>query len=121
MNPKQSKKLIIKVLAVGGIIAILIYLFHPGVGHLNITINGEPVADPLIRFAAIPTFLAVMGITCLLMVLLFLGFGVLMFLGCLFVALMATALIAPYFWPMLVIIFLIIALTAFSYSNQKEK
>jgi hypothetical protein len=92
MGAQQNKKLIIKVVAVGDIIAILIYLFHPGVGHLNLMINGEPVAEPLIRFAAIQTFLAVMALTGLLTVLLFLGFGILIFFGCLFVALLATAI-----------------------------
>jgi hypothetical protein len=92
MDAQQNKKLIIKAVAVSGIITILIYLFHPGVGLLNLLINGEPVADPLIRFAAIQTFLAVTDLTGLLTVLLFLGFGILIFFGCLFVALLATAI-----------------------------
>lgn len=62
MQPKHNKKLIIKVLVVGAIIAILSYLFHPGVGQLSVMLNGEPVAEPLVRFAAIPTFLLIMMI-----------------------------------------------------------
>lgn len=71
MQPKHNKKLIIKVLVVGAIIAILSYLFHPGVGQLSVMLNGEPVAEPLVRFAAIPTFLLIMMITGVLVALLF--------------------------------------------------
>lgn len=78
---EHKRKLIMKVLIVGGIIAILSYLFHPGVGQLSVMINGEPVAEPLARFAAIPTLLVILLITSLLTVLLFLGVGVLMFLA----------------------------------------
>jgi hypothetical protein len=38
-------------------------------------INGEPVAEPLSRFAAIPTFPVIMLVTGSLRVLLFLGGG----------------------------------------------
>ena len=43
-------------------------------------LNGEPVTEPLARFAAGPTFLLIMIITGALMVLLFLGVGLFMFL-----------------------------------------
>lgn len=110
MAHNHNIKLITKVLIVGGVIAILSYLFHPGVGQLSVMINGEPVAEPLVRFAAFPTFLVIILITSLLMVLLFLGVGVLLFLIAIFVAFAVCLVIAPYFWPVLVIIFLIIAL-----------
>ncbi|MGZ5006768.1 MAG: hypothetical protein ACXWE9_00505 [Methylobacter sp.] len=109
MQQEHNKKLIVKVLLVGAIIAILSYLFHPGVGQLNVMLNGEPVADPLVRFAAVPTFLLIMITTGVLMVLLFLGVGVFMFLCALFVALIGVFIMAPYFWPVLVIILLMIA------------
>jgi len=118
MEHKSNKKLITKVLIIGGIIAILSYLFHPGVGQFSVMINGEPVAEPLARFAAIPTFLVIMLTTGLLMVLLFLGVGVLMFLAAMLFAFAVCVIIAPYFWPVLVIIFLIIALMAFSNGNK---
>jgi hypothetical protein len=118
MEHKSNKKLITKVLIIGGIIAILSYLFHPGVGQFSVMINGEPVAEPLARFAAIPTFLVIMLTTGLLMVLLFLGVGVLMFLAAMVFAFAVCVIIAPYFWPVLVIIFLIIALMAFSNGNK---
>lgn len=87
MQQKRNKKLIVKVLIVGAIIAILSYLFHPGVGQFSVMLNGEPVAEPLVRFAAVPTFLLIMIITGTLMVLLFLGVGVFMFMFAMFVAL----------------------------------
>ena len=81
-------------------------------------INGQPVADPLVRFTAIPAFLLVMLITGVLMLLLFLGVGVFMFMAATFIALLGIAIAVPFFWPILLIIFLIIALMSLSH-NQK--
>ena len=110
MQQKRNKKLIVEVLIVGAIIAVLSYLFHPGVGQLSVMLNGEPVAEPLVRFAAVPTFLLIMIITGVLMVLLFLGVGVFMFLSAMFIALIGIFIMAPYFWPVLVVVVLMIAL-----------
>ena len=66
MQHKHNNKLITNVLIIGGVIAILSYLFHPGVGQFSVMLNGEPVADPLVRFAAIPTLLIIMAVTGLL-------------------------------------------------------
>lgn len=118
METKRNTKLIIKVLAVGMVIAILGYLFHPEVGQLSMMLNGQPITDTLVRLAAIPTFLAIMGLTGILAVLLFLGVGVFMFLVFLFVALTIFIVIAPYFSPVLVIIFLIIVLMSFSHDEH---
>jgi len=110
MEHQPNNKLMTKVLIVGLVIAILSYLFHPDVGQFSIMMNGEPVADPLVRFAAIPTFLVIMLITGVLMVLLFLGVGVFIFMAATFIALLGIAVAVPFFWPILLIIFLIIAL-----------
>ena len=110
MQQKRNNKLITKVLIVGAVIAVLSYLFHPGIGQLSVTLNGEPVFEPLVRFAAVPTFLLIMLITGILTVLLFLGVGVFMFLLVLFLALAGIFIMAPYFWPVLVIILLMITL-----------
>ena len=110
MEPQRNNKLMTKVLIVGLVIAILSYLFHPDVGQFSIMMNGEPVADPLVRFAAIPTFLVIMLITGVLMVLLFLGVGVFVFMAAMFIAFAGLAVAVPFFWPILLIIFLIIAL-----------
>ena len=118
MQHKRNKKLITNVLIVGGIIAILSYLFHPGVGQFSVMLNGEPVAEPLVRFAAIPTLLIIIVVTGLLITLLFLGVGLFMFLGAMFVALAFIAIMAPYFWPVLVIIFLMIGLMTFSHGDK---
>jgi len=112
MEHQRNNKLMTKVLIVGLVIAILSYLFHPDVGQFSIMINGEPVADPLVRFAAIPTFLVIMLITGVLMGLLFLGVGVFIFMAATFIALLGIAVVVPFFWPILLIIFLIIVLMA---------
>jgi hypothetical protein len=72
--------------------------------------NGQPVASPLVRFAAIPTFLVIMLITGMLMALVFLGAGALLFMVATFIALLGIAVVMPFFWPILLIIFLFIAL-----------
>ena len=113
MERQGNSKLMTKVLILGLVIAIFSYLFHPDVGQFGLMINGEPVADPLVRFAAVPTFLVVMLITGVLMVLLFLGVGALLFMAATFIALLGIAIAVPFFWPILLIIFLIIALMSF--------
>ncbi|MGR9100934.1 MAG: hypothetical protein ACU826_10240, partial [Gammaproteobacteria bacterium] len=77
-----------KVICIGVFIAVLVYLFHPGVGQLSLTINGQPVPEPWAGLAALPAMLLILAISAML--------GLLM--------------VAPYFWPMLVVIFLMIAL-----------
>ena len=118
MQQKRNKKLIAKVLIVGAVIAILSYLFHPGVEQLNIMLNGDPVTDPLVSFTAIPIFLLIMIITGVLMVLLFLGVGVFMFLFAMLVALVGVFIMAPYFWPVLVIVLLLITLMTVGNDNE---
>jgi hypothetical protein len=118
MEHQRNNKLITKVLIVGVVIAILSYLFHPDVGQFSIMMNGEPVADPLVRFAAIPTTLVIMLITGVLMMLLFLGAGVFIFMIAAFIALIGIAVAVPFFWPILLIIFLIIALTSISHNHK---
>jgi len=116
MHPTHIKNLILKVLILGGIIAVLSYLFHPSVGQLSLTINGQPVSEPLIRYAALPTFFAVMAIVSLLSIILFLGLGLLLFILAVVFAFIACAFIAPYLWPLLAIIFLVIVLTSYNHT-----
>ncbi|MGZ4953894.1 MAG: hypothetical protein ACXV8Q_02185 [Methylobacter sp.] len=118
MQQKYNKNLIVKVLIVGALIAILSYLFHPGVGQFSVMLNGEPVSGQLVRFAAVPTFLLIMIITGVLMVLLFLGVGIFMFFFAMFFALIGIFIMAPYFWPVLAIILLMIALMAVGNGNK---
>jgi len=116
-----DKHLITKVFFVGGLIAFLSYFFHPDVGQFSVMINGEPVADPLVRFAAIPTFLVIVSATAVLMLLLFFGIGIFLFFSALLFAFVVCAIMAPYFWPVLAIVFLIIALMALSNSNNHDQ
>jgi hypothetical protein len=118
MEHQRNKKLMIKVLIAGLVIAILSYLFHPDVGQFSIMMNGEPVADPLVRFAAIPTLLVIMLITGVLMVLLFLGVGVFIFMAAIFLAFVGIGVAEPFFWPILLIIFLIVTLMSFSHNHK---
>jgi hypothetical protein len=110
METKRNTKLITKVFVIGVFIAVLSYLFHPDIGQLSIMVNGEPIADPLIRIAAIPTFLIILGLAIFLTMLLFMGIGIFFFFGALFFTFMGCLMMAPYFWPVLVIVFLSIIL-----------
>jgi len=121
MEHQRNNKLMIKVLIVGLVIAILSYLFHPDVGQFSIMINGEPVADPLVRFAAIPAFLVIMLITGVLMLLLFLGvWRVHIYWPPRLLHYWGLPFAVPFFWPILLIIFLIIALMMSFSQNQKD-
>jgi hypothetical protein len=53
-----------------------------------------------------------------LMVLLFVGVGVFLFMAALFIAFAGLAVAEPFFWPVLLIIFLIIALMSFSHNPK---
>jgi len=109
MKTQGKYSLITKVLIVGLLVAIGSYLFHPDVGQFSVMWNGEPIATPWLRFAAVPTVLVIMLITGLLMVLLFLGVGVFLFMGAVFLALIGIFIIVPFFWPVLLMMFLLMA------------
>lgn len=117
MTNQRNLTLISKVIIIGSVLAVLSYLFHPEVGQLSITINGQPVADPLFRMAALPTFLLIIGLAVILTALLFLGFGMLMFLGTLSFGLLLCVLFAPYFWPILAMIFVLIAVMSIKHES----
>jgi len=107
---QERHSLIANVFVIGVIIAALSYLFHPDVGVFKLIVNGQPVDDPIIRFAAVPSVLLVMFISGILAVLLFFGIGLVLFFVALFFAMLGVFLIAPFFWPVLVVIFLMFAL-----------
>lgn len=108
---KQERHYLIStLLIIGVIIAVLSYLFHPDVGVFKLIVNGQPVDNPIIQFAAIPSALIVMLIIGIISVLLFMGVGIFIFFISLFFAMLGVFLIAPFFWPVLVIIFLMFAL-----------
>jgi len=104
---KERHSLIVTVFIMGAIIALLSYLFHPDIGVFKLIVNGQPVDDAIIRFAAIPSALVVMLISGILAVLLFFGVGLALFGIAFFFAMLGIFLIAPFFWPVLIIIFLL--------------
>lgn len=106
----SNRHLLAKVLFISMLIAALIYLFHPGVGQLSLVINGEPVAEPWAGMAVLPTMLLVLIFSAVLVLLVFLGVGVFFFFIALLFVLAGLMLVAPYFWPILLIILLVIAL-----------
>jgi hypothetical protein len=119
MQHKRNSSLLVKILLIGGFVASLIYLFHPEAGQFSIMLNGKPVTAPLVRFAAIPALLAVLCFTGMLILLAFFGAGLLMFLSTLLLVFFGIFFIAPYAWPMLVIIILLILFISFG-DNKKD-
>ncbi len=114
MRQNKNINLIIKVLLIGGFFATPTYLFHPAGGQFSIVINGEPVTSPIVHFAAIPTFLVVLFFTAILTVLAFLGVGLFLFLAVLLFMISGIFIVAPYSWPVLVIILVMIVLMSVS-------
>ena len=118
MQRQKNHRFLLKILIVGIFMAALVSIFHPGAEQFSVIINGEPVADPLIRLAAVPTILAVLLFTGLLMFLVFFGVGIFVFMVVLGLLLLCVFLVAPDFWPMLVILSLVILMKSF---GGKEK
>ena len=118
MAQAQKTSFIFKIIVMGGLIATLIYFFHPGVGQFNLVINGEPVADPLIRLAALPTLIIALLFTVVLIILAFLGVGLFIFIGGLGLVLLGIFFLAPYFWPILAIISLVILVMSFGSTDK---
>jgi hypothetical protein len=71
---------------------------------------------PLIRLAALPTLIVALLFTVVLIILAFLGVG--MFIGGLGLILLGIFFLAPYFWPILVIITLIILVMSFGSTDK---
>ena len=111
MSSKRNH-LFLKTVILGTLIAALVYLFHPGVGQFSLLINGQPVAEPLFRLAAIPALLLVMAFIGVLAALAMLGVGMMIFMGTVGFALLSLLIVAPYFWPVLLIFCLIILIMA---------
>jgi hypothetical protein len=111
MERKQSR-LILKIVLFGLALALLAYVFHPAVGHLSLTINGQPVAEPLTRIAAVPVFLAILLLTGILAGLVILGMGTFILIGFALLATLGITVAAPYFWPVLLIVILVLGLAS---------
>ena len=109
---RKKSGLILKIVLLGLLLALLAYVSHPGVGHLRLTINGEPVAAPLARIAAVPAFLAILLLTGILATLVILGTGTFLLIGFVLLGAAGIALAVPYFWPVLVIVILAVSLAS---------
>ncbi|SMG66424.1 conserved hypothetical protein, membrane [methanotrophic bacterial endosymbiont of Bathymodiolus sp.] len=118
MPQAQKSHFVGKIIIISILIAALVYFFHPGVGQFGLIINGEPVADPLIRLAALPTLIIALLFTVVLIILAFLGVGMFIFIGGLGLILLGIFFLAPYFWPILVIITLIILVMSFGSTDK---
>jgi len=111
MDEKKSG-LILKIVLLGLLLALLAYVFHPDGGHVSLTINGEPVTDPLARIAAVPAFLAILLLTGLLAGLVILGMSTFLLIGLVLLGAAGIALAVPTFWPVLVIVVLAVSLAS---------
>jgi hypothetical protein len=109
---RKKSGLILKIVLLGLLLALLAYVFHPGVGHLSLTINGEPVAEPLARIAAVPAFLAILLLTGILAGLVIVGTGTFLLIGLVLLGTAGIALAVPYFWPVLVIVILAVCVAS---------
>jgi hypothetical protein len=109
---RKKASLILKIVLAGLLLALLAYVFHPDSGHFSLTINGEPVANPLTRLAVLPAILVILLLTSLLAGLVLLGVGSLLLVGLALLGAAGLAIAAPYFWPVLVIVALAIALAS---------
>jgi hypothetical protein len=108
----EKPRLLLKIILVGVLLALLAYAFHPDVGHLSLTINGEPVANPLARVAALPAILVILLLTGALAVLVMLGVGSLLLVALALTGAVGIIIAVPYFWPVLAIVVLAVALAS---------
>ena len=114
MSEHRNFYLISKIIFISALIAALVYYFHPGVGTFSLVINGEPVADPLIRLAAFPTFLFTLLFAAVLIFVAFLGIGLFTLFLVFVLVMLGVVLVAPYFWPVLAMIFVLILSMSFA-------
>ena len=117
MDGKKSG-LILKIVLLGLLLALLAYVFHPDGGHVSLTINGEPVTDPLARIAAVPAFLAILLLTGLLAGLVILGMSTFLLIGLVLLGAAGIALVVPTVWPVLVIVVLAVSLASLGGSEK---
>jgi hypothetical protein len=109
---RMKSGLILKIVLLGLLLALLAYVFHPDGGHVSLTINGEPVTDPLARIAAVPVFLAILLLTGLLAGLVILGMGTFLLIGLVLLGAAGIALAVPTFWPVLLIVIVAVSLAS---------
>lgn len=114
MKTHRNVATLIKIVLIGGLLVVLAYLFHPDSELFSVTINGQPVAEPLARVAAVPTILVVLLLTGVLILCAFIGAGVIVLVGMLFFAVLGIGFVAPFLWPLLIIVLVTVVLTSFA-------
>lgn len=118
MKTRGNLILLAKVLVLGLLIAVLSYLFHPEIGHFSLIVDGKPIAEPLARFAAFPTFLAIIALTAIFTLLIFLGIGFFILLGGIVLSVALLFIFAPYLWPVLLAVLIVIAVMSWSHNGK---
>lgn len=107
---QRPHSFIYTILFIALVVAALSYLFHPDVGMLQLMVNGQPVSEPWVHLAAIPSAIIVLLLIGGLSILLFMGMGLMLFMVALFFAMFGVFIVAPFFWPVLVVFFLLLLL-----------
>ena len=99
----------------------MVYLFHPGSGQFSLIINGEPVSNPFIQLAAIPSLIAVLVFALIIALLVFLGVGLYVFFGVVLFAFIGVFMFSPYTWPLLLTVFIIIIVISAGNTNSSQE
>ena len=102
MAPEKTKKLY-KVLRLGLLAALMVTLFHPVSGHLSLSYDGEPVRGALAQLGAVPSAIAVLLFTAMLMGLIALGTGALLLVIFAGVGILLLGFAAPFLLPLLMV------------------
>ncbi|WFP51870.1 hypothetical protein PL263_07515 [Methylomonas sp. EFPC3] len=119
MPEPKNRHLPIKTLLLGSVFAGLIYFFHPEVGRVSLLVDGQPVADPLFRLAAVPILLVVTGLIAALALIALFGMGMMIFFAVLGFSAIGILLLAPYSWPILLLFCLM--LLAMSWHGKEDE
>lgn len=100
-------KLILRILLIGGLFALLSFLFHPHTGNLHITLNGDELTSPISQTAAIPLFMGIFCFALLLAVIAFLGAGTLVLIIFIFFGFVGLSVMAPFLLPFMFVALLV--------------
>ncbi len=98
----------------------MVYLFHPDTGQFSLIVNGEPVTNPFIQLAAIPSLIVVLVFALIIALLVFMGVGLYVFFGVVFFAFFGVFMLSPYTWPLLLTVFVIIIVVSTGNTNSSH-
>jgi len=100
-------KLILRILLIGGLFAVLSFLFHPHTGNLNISLNGNQLTSPFAQLAAIPLLMGIFCFALLLGVFAFLGASTLLLIFFVFAGFAGLSVMAPFLIPFMFVALLV--------------